>query len=210
MTDQPETSRTRQAQRTVFSTSRLEALSDGVFAIALTLLVLDLAVGTAARRHLLHALVELWPSYLAYVTSFFMIGLVWIGHHVIMSTSSGVDRRVVKINLALLFVVAFLPFPTRLLGEFIRDPHAEQVAAVFYGTWLLLISITLAGMWRYVSGKHRLLPDDFSQATVDRFTRSFRPNIALYGFAIALAFIFPRIAAALFLIIAVAGFIRIA
>ena len=137
MTERPETSRGSHPERAfsgaLFSSSRLEAFSDGVFAIAITLLVLDLAIGAAGRRHLLRALVDLWPSYLAYVTSFFMIGLVWIGHHVIISISTGVDRRLTKINLVLLFVVAFLPFPTRLLGEFIRDPHAERVAAVFYG-----------------------------------------------------------------------------
>ena len=194
----------------VLSTSRLETFSDGVFAIAITLLVLDLAVAADARRHLLRALFDLWPSYLAYITSFFMIGLVWMGHHLIVRISTGVDRRLLKINLALLFVVAFLPFPTRLLGEFIRDRDAEQVAAVFYGFWLLLISVTLAGMWSYISGKRRLLPDDFSQARIDHISRIFRPNIALYGFAIVLALILPQIAAALFLIIAVVGFIRTA
>jgi uncharacterized membrane protein len=193
-----------------FSTSRLEAFSDGVFAIAITLLVLDLAVGPAARGQLLRALAELWPSYLAYATSFSMIGLVWMGHHLIVSISTRVDRRLLKINLALLFVVAFLPFPTRLLGQFIRDPDAERVAAVFYGLWLLLISVTLAGMWGYISGKRRLLPDDFVQDRIDQVTRTFRPSIALYVLAIALALIAPQIAAALFLVIALAGFIRAA
>jgi TMEM175 potassium channel family protein len=212
MTDQRETSPGRHAELArgsgVFSTSRLGAFSDGVFAIAITLLVLDLAIGVGAHRHLLRALVDLWPSYLAYVTSFLMIGLVWMGHHVIVSISTGVDGRLMKINVALLFVVAFLPFPTRLLGEFIRDPHAERVASVFYGVWLLLIWVMLAGLWRYVSGNRRLLPTDFSQTRIDRVTRLFRPNIALYGFAIVLALILPQIAAALFLIIAVVGFIR--
>jgi len=193
-----------------FSTSRLEAFSDAVFAIAITLLVLDLAVDSAARPHLLRALAELWPSYLAYATSFFMIGLVWMGHHVIVEISTHVDRRLLKINLALLFVVAFLPFPTRLLAEFIRDPQAERVAALFYGLWLLLISVTLAGMWGYVSGKRRLVPDDFVQARVDYVTGIFRPNIVFYVFALALALILPQIAAALFLAIAVVGFIRTA
>jgi len=214
MTERPETSRGSHPERAfsgaLFSSSRLEAFSDGVFAIAITLLVLDLAIGAAGRRHLLRALVDLWPSYLAYVTSFFMIGLVWIGHHVIISISTGVDRRLTKINLVLLFVVAFLPFPTRLLGEFIRDPHAERVAAVFYGVWLLLISVTLAGMWRYISANRRLLPEDLTQDQIDHITRIFQPNIAFYGFAIALAFLLPQIGAALFLIIAVLGFIRTA
>jgi uncharacterized membrane protein len=193
-----------------FSTSRVEAFSDAVFAIAITLLVLDLAVGSAAQGRLLRALAELWPSYLAYATSFFMIGLVWMGHHLIVSISTRVDRRLLKINLALLFVVAFLPFPTRLLAEFIRDPEAERIAAVFYGLWLLLISATLAGMWGYISGKRRLLPEDFLQDQIDYITRLFRPSIAFYVFAIGLALIVPQIAAALFLVIAVVGFIRTA
>ena len=212
MTEQPEASLGGNAERSTggvtLSTARLEAFSDGVFAIAITLLVLDLAVDTAARRNLLHALFELWPSYMAYVTSFFMIGLVWLGHHVIFSTSTRVDRRLVKINVALLFFVAFLPFPTRLLGEFIRDPHAERVAAVFYGLWLLFISVTLAGMWRYVSAGRRLLPDDFSQVQIDHITRTFHPSITLYGFAIVLALVLPQIAAGMFLVIAVVGFVR--
>jgi uncharacterized membrane protein len=89
--------------------------------------VLDLAIGIDARGHLLRALFDLWPSYLAYITSFFMIGLVWMGHHVIITISTGVDGRLLKLNLALLFFVAFLPFPTRLLGEFINDPNTERV-----------------------------------------------------------------------------------
>jgi uncharacterized membrane protein len=188
----------------------MEAFSDGVFAIAITLLVLDLTIATAAGKHLLRALIDLWPSYLAYLTSFCTIGLVWMGHHVIVSLSPRVDRRLLKINLALLLVVAFLPFPTRLLTEFIRDPQAERVAAVFYGLWLMLISITLAAMWRYISANHRLLPGDITQARIDRITGIFQPNIALYASAIALALVMPQTGAVLYLIIALAGFIRTA
>jgi len=214
MAEHPQTSldehSERAADEVVLATSRLEAFSDGVFAIAITLLVLDLVIGPGARGHLLRAMADLWPSYLAYATSFFMIGLVWMGHHVMVSISTGVDRRLMKINLALLFAVAFLPFPTRLLGEFITSSAAERVAAVFYGFWMLLISVILTAMWRYISNGHRLLPDDFRQARIDHIARYFQPNIGLYGFAIALAFILPRVAAALFLIIAVVGFIRVA
>jgi TMEM175 potassium channel family protein len=214
MADRSQTSLSEHDERAedgaILSTSRLEAFSDGVFAIAITLLVLDLAIGTGARGHLLRAMADLWPSYLAYITSFFMIGLVWMGHHVIFSISSSTDRRLMKINMALLFAVAFLPFPTRLLGEFIRDAGAERVAAVFYGSWMLLISVILSAMWRYISHGHRLIPEDFTQARIDRIARYFQPQIALYGFAIALAFFLPQEAAALFLIIAVVGFIRVA
>lgn len=113
-----------------------------------------------------------------------------------------------KFNLALLLVVAFLRFPTRLLTEFIRDPQAERVAAVFYALWLLLISVTQACIWPYISANHRLLPDDVSQSRIDHITRIFRPNIALYVFAIVLALVLPQIAAVLCLIIAAVGFIR--
>ncbi len=110
MTDGPQPPRSEHRERAgdgaILSTSRLEAFSDGVFAIAITLLVLDLAIGTGARRHLLRAMADLWPSYLAYVTSFVKIGLVWMGHHVIVSLSTGIDRRLMKINMALLFAVA--------------------------------------------------------------------------------------------------------
>ncbi|HUA45802.1 MAG TPA: hypothetical protein VMA77_11270 [Solirubrobacteraceae bacterium] len=81
---------------------------------------------------------------------------------------------------------------------------------MFYGVWLLLISVTLAGMWRYISANRRLLPEDLTQDQIDHITRIFQPNIAFYGFAIALAFLLPQIGAALFLIIAVLGFIRTA
>ncbi|HTX09126.1 MAG TPA: TMEM175 family protein [Solirubrobacteraceae bacterium] len=194
----------------VLSSSRLETFSDGVFAIAITLLVLDLTIDAARGNHLLRALLDLWPSYLAYLTSFSIVGLVWMGHHVILSLSMRVDRRLLKINLALLLVVAFLPFPTRLLTEFISDPRAERVAAVFYGVWLLVISVALAGMWRYTSANNRLLRDDFSQARIDHITRIFQPNIALYAVGIALGLILPQIAAGLYLVIAVVGFIRTA
>jgi uncharacterized membrane protein len=191
-----------------FSKARLEAFSDGVFAIAITLLVLDLAVEAGARTHLLHALGHLWPSYLAYLTSFLTIGLVWLAHHTIISTVTYIDRTLLRINLALLLVVSFLPFPTRLLAEFIRDPHAEQIAAVFYGSWLLLITAVLAGMWRYIATDRRLLPDNVTQTEIDGLARRLEPSLGLYVIAIVLAVVIPQAAAGLFLAIAVVGFIR--
>jgi uncharacterized membrane protein len=97
------------------SKARLEAFSDGVFAIAITLLVLELGVGAGAGEDLLHAIAELWPSYLAYLTSFLTIGQVWMGHHVMISAVARTDRVLSRINLMLLLFVSFLPFPTQLM-----------------------------------------------------------------------------------------------
>jgi TMEM175 potassium channel family protein len=190
------------------SKARLEAFSDGVFAIAITLLVLDLAVAASSSHHLLRALAELWPYYLAYLTSFATIRLVWLGHHMIVGTITEVDRWLLRINLALLFLVSFLPFPTRLLGEFIREPSAERVAAVFYGIWLLLITTPLAGMWRYITTGRKLVPDQVPQTEIDRISRRLEPGLPFYAVAILLALLVPQVAAGLFLVIAVVALVR--
>ncbi len=191
----------------VLPKSRLEAFSDGVFAIAITLLVLSLAVQSSQEHRLLDALTELWPAYLAYLTSFFMIGRVWMAHHLMLTVSTGIDRTVIKINLILLFTVSFLPFPTSLLGQFIRDPGAERVAAVFYGCWLLLIAVLVAAMWRYISTDRRLLIERIQPRQVASLTSALEPSVGLYGAAIVLAIFLPQVAAGAYLAIAVFGFI---
>jgi uncharacterized membrane protein len=101
-------------------TSRLEAFSDGVFAIAITLLVLDLAVPPvteAERDGLWAALGHEWPSYFAYLVSFLVIGIIWINHHTMLTLVERVDRPVLFANLLLLLTVSVIPFPTRLLAE---------------------------------------------------------------------------------------------
>ena len=124
-------------------TARLEMFSDGVFAIAATLLVLELAVNTdpgapSLGYQLLH---QLWPSYLAYATSFLTIGIIWINHHHVMETIVRVDRTFLFINTLLLLVVAFIPFPTRLVAHYLGKPD-EQDAVYAYGVTLLLMAIS--------------------------------------------------------------------
>ncbi len=107
-------------RRRGFRTGRLEAFSDGVFAIAVTLLVLDIAVTGDAGRDLLRAIGSLWPSYLAYVASFSTIGAAWLGHNAITEYLERADAAFVRLNLLLLLLVSFLPFPTRLVADYIR------------------------------------------------------------------------------------------
>jgi uncharacterized membrane protein len=108
-------------------TTRLETFSDGVFAIAATLLVLEFSVSSG--RNLGHQLVHLWPAYLAYVTTFVTIGIIWMNHHHTVSLIGRVDRPMLFINNLLLLVVAFLPFPTKLVGDYLNK-DGEKAATL--------------------------------------------------------------------------------
>ena len=147
------------ARRRLLQTDRLEALSDGVFAIAITLLVLDIAVPVSAGSHLLGAVGRLWPSYLAYAVSFSTIGASWLGHNVITEYLDRADAVFVRLNLLLLFVIAFLPFPTRLFADYIGKNGPERVAATIYGISLLLSSTLLWVLWRYAVHAGLVRPD---------------------------------------------------
>ena len=128
--------------RRSLSTARLAGFSDGVFSIAATLLVLDLAVhppGTPLQQ-VLHA----WPGYVAYVVSFLTIGGAWLLHTALTERLTRADPIFLQINLVLLLVVAFLPFPTRLVADALHDVEAERVAVTIYG--LTLLAIRLAGV----------------------------------------------------------------
>ena len=109
-------------------TSRLEAFSDGVFAIAITLLVLDIRVPPSEFGNLWHGIGHAWPDYLAYATSFVTIGGFWLVHHGILRRLLYANARVMQVNILVLMAVAFLPFPTRLVAEAIHSDDAERTA----------------------------------------------------------------------------------
>ena len=130
-------------------TTRVEAFSDAVFAIAATLLVLEFTVKTGGHGvpTLGHQLVhELWPSYLAYATSFLTIAIIWINHHHVMETIERIDRTFLFITALLLLVVAFIPFPTKLVAQFLESSN-ERAAVYAYGTTLLLMAIVFNVLW---------------------------------------------------------------
>jgi uncharacterized membrane protein len=113
--------------------ARVEAFSDGVFAIAITLLVLDIPVPQVARGQLGDALLDNWPDYAAYVVSFAIIGLIWINHHAVFGYVERVDRGLLFLNLNLLLWTALIPWPTRLLAEFMQAGGSdERTAALVY------------------------------------------------------------------------------
>ncbi len=180
---------------------RLEALSDGVFAIAITLLVLELAVEPDAAERPLRAILDEWPSYLAYVTSFMTIGAVWMAHATITGALRGADSTLYRLNLLVLLLVSFLPFPTKLVGDFIEQEDAERVAVVFDGITLLALVVSLTLLLRYAFEQRRLVKERVNEEAATEASR-YRPSYVLYAVAIAIGFLFPVLAVALYLGIA--------
>ena len=193
-------------------TGRLEAFSDGVFAIAITLLVLEIMVPASTGGHILRALIDQWPSYLAYLVSFSTIGAVWLAHTAITEYLHRADAVLLRLNLLLLMVVSFLPFPTRLLAENISERDAERVSATVYGINLFLASVLVSVLWRYAV-RERLVRPDAADEEVQTLTKRLTPGLAGYLVVIVLGVFLPFVAVLGYLAIAVYfilpfGFIR--
>ena len=139
-------------------TGRIEAFSDGVFAIAITLLIIEIGVPhTVGAESLSEKLVELWPSYLGYAISFLVIGIVWANHHNRFRLISRSDHVFLFLNIVFLMCVAFIPFPTALLAEYIREEaHRITAVAVYSGT-LAVTAVFFTTLWLYAAGNHRLV-----------------------------------------------------
>ncbi|MDQ2896735.1 MAG: TMEM175 family protein [Actinomycetota bacterium] len=131
--------------------SRLNALIDGVFAIAVTLLVLDLP-RPASSTHLTHELLHRWPSYGAYLVSFATIGIVWIEHHGMMSAVRYINRRFLERTLLVLLLISIIPWPTALAAEYgTHGGPAARTVAVLYATIMMLMGLSIALSWRYLN-----------------------------------------------------------
>jgi uncharacterized membrane protein len=182
-------------------TTRLEAFSDGVFAIAATLLVLEIGVNSADGSQLRHELIRIWPSYLAYVTSFITIGIIWINHHHNMRAIERLDRPFMFINLLLLLDVAFIPFPTKLVAEYLRH-DGERPAVIAYAGTLLLMSVLFTIWWRYARTGRRLIAPAVSEGELRAIDRGFAPGLPLYALVFVLAFFSPLTAVILTLVLA--------
>ena len=182
-------------------TGRLETFSDGVFAIAITLLILTVDIG-GAHGGLDAAVLRIWPSYLAYAASFLTIGIMWVNHHTIFRHVARADRIFLFLNLGLLMCIAFVPFPTRLVAEFIRSGHERQTAALAYGITLTITAVFFIALWSYAAVHRRLLRADADQREVSGITRSYIPGTPMYGGATLIALASPIASVILFLAIA--------
>ncbi|MCU1395783.1 MAG: hypothetical protein JWM34_4211 [Ilumatobacteraceae bacterium] len=167
---------------------RIEALSDGVFAIAITLLVLEVKVPEVEHGHgLARAMLHLWPSYAAYAVSFATIGIMWVNHHALFERISGTDRSIFYRNLYLLGTVSFLPFPTAVLARYMRDGTNARSAAVAYGITMVFVGLGFALLWDHLVRHPELLAPNTSlaRARVARARSSVGPIVYLIGTGVA-------------------------
>jgi TMEM175 potassium channel family protein len=191
-----------------WDTGRTEAFSDGVFAFAITLLVLDINVPESEFNDLWRGIADQWPAYLGFATSFLTVGGIWLVHHGIFRRVRYANRRVMQVNLVLLMAVAFLPFPTRLVAEAIRHTDAERAAVMFYGGWLLVIALLYSALWATVVSDRSLLKPDVTEQEVDAIARATTPKLGFYLAVILLALIAPKVAAFGYLVIAIFAVMR--
>ncbi len=154
---------------------RLVAFSDGVFAISITLLVLE--IKPPGDENLLHGLLALWPSYLAYALTFLFIGQVWVNHHVMFDHIRAADRAVLLLNTLLLMVVAFLPFATSVLADALRSGHDQRTAVVFYGIAFGVTALTFNALWQYAC-RYRLISKALGTAGATAIGRRFQLALA--------------------------------
>ena len=191
-----------------WGTSRTEAFSDGVFAIAITLLILEVNVPETAFDNLWRGIADQWPSYLAYATSCITIGGIWLAHHGIFRRLQYANKRLMVINLLLLMAVSFLPFPTKLMAEAIHNNDAERAAVIFYGGTLLVISLLLSALWGSVTLDRHLLRPEVDEKEIKAIALAATPNIGFYVAVIVLAIVAPVVAASGFLLIALVAVLR--
>jgi len=146
---------------------RLEAFSDGVFAIAITLLVLDIHVpDPSTTADLAQQLGSQWPSYVAYGVSFLTIGIIWINHHAMLRRIKAIDHEILILNLLLLLCVGLLPFTTALMAAYLKESEGETLAAAIYAGSFLLMSVVFAAMnWTILFRKDHLLAGPIDAAT---------------------------------------------
>ena len=181
-------------------TSRIEAFSDGVFAIAITLLILEIKVPVHSTD-LWHDLGKLWPSYMALVVSFFTIGVIWVNHHRQFQLFVRADRTLMFLNLLLLLWVVFIPFPTSLVAEYFREGTQQDVATAVYSATFLAMGLSFLSMWTYAA-RARLLDDSVTPARLRMLTLRNMAGEVGYVVAIGLAFISPAASFALNAVVA--------
>ena len=180
---------------------RMESFSDGVFAFAATLLVVDLALRgpPPALQQVLHA----WPFYLAYVVSFLTIGAAWLAHTALTDRLAQADPLLLRLNLLLLLAVVFLPFPTRLIAEALYNGSGEKVFVTMYGLTLLAIRLLGSALDAYARHEHLYSPHADGEEPQDAPPKKLLPVVIGYVIAILIGLAAPGAAVALYFGLAV-------
>jgi uncharacterized membrane protein len=183
------------------SKARLEAFSDGVFAIAITLLVLEIGVPEGSGDDLLGAILDQWPSYLAYFVSFVTIAAYWIEHDAITQALDHADGIFIRLNLLMLALVSFVPFPTKLVAEYLRETEPERIAVSFYGLNLLALSVLMTVMYTYAYRADLLRPGAEEDNAIMRRRNDLYPSVVGYLVSLGVAMIAPRVAVIFYLVV---------
>ena len=185
------------------NTSRLEAFSDGVFAVAITLLVLQFTVPLTQSGHLLEALLGQWPQLATYAASFLTVGVVWVNHHAVFKGLRTVDRTIQFINLVLLLTVVLVPYPTQLLGHYLNSGWDGSVAAAFYGVVSTVMSIAFLALVAWALTHPDLLQPTVRAMHLSEVLPRFGLGLIIYAVSIGLAFVSPWLVIVLFAVTAV-------
>jgi uncharacterized membrane protein len=183
------------------TTNRLEAFSDGVFAVAITLLVLEIDV--PGGENLWHELKEQWPSFAAFAVSFWVIGIIWVNHHGVIDHLRRADRGVLYLNLLVLMTVVFIPFSTELFAIHLKSGADEKVAAIVYSSSFLAMGVSFGLLWTYVTNHREALGVSLTDEEVRSTRRSFLIGNPIYALAFAMSFVSP---AAVLAIVALVAF----
>jgi TMEM175 potassium channel family protein len=171
------------------------AFSDGVIAIAITLLVLDIRP-PEGTSHLPRDLAALWPSYLAYVVTFMLVGQVWANHHVMFDHIRAADRLVLFLNTVLLMDIAFLPFAASVLASAFREGHGQRIAIILHGMTFELAAILFNVIWWYARRDQRLVSEVLGPADAKAIGRRFQLALAWIGTGTLLGVLFPALGVA--------------
>ena len=162
------------------SKGRVEAFSDGVFAVAATLLIFNVQIDKTAPGELLGALLAAWPKYAVYVASFLTIGVIWMNHHGLFERIFHLDRTLVFLNLLLLMAIVFIPFSTAELGANILVPRDANTAASLYAINAFVIAILFGAVWWYALIRHDLLSPDVDREAALRAWPRFSVGTVVY------------------------------
>ena len=168
------------------SKARVEALTDGIFAVAMTLLILDVRVPVIAHpAELPRELLALWPKCLSYVISFVMLGIYWVGHHNQFHLIRRSDRALLWINILFMTTISFVPFSTALLSTY----PGERIAVIVYGTSLIIIGLILYGHWAYATHGRRLVDHELDVRSIRFARRRILIGPVVFATAIAASFL---------------------
>ncbi|MEV7615939.1 TMEM175 family protein [Streptomyces sp. NPDC089799] len=184
-------------------TGRVEAFSDGVFAIVITILVLEIKVPEEHGSGLWHGLWEQWPHYAAYVVSFLIVGVMWVNHHTIFGHLRRVDRPLLFLNLLVLMVVSVIPWTTSVLAEHLKDDDAARIAAILYSSWTVVYALAFIAFWWYVTKVGHLFHDHVDKAGARATRMRFGLGAIAYPVTVLLSFFSAPVALAAHFLVAI-------